>query len=205
MIPFPPIMMLVGAEAGIHGWSSVFKSNNLTLSGSVSQVATRTSVANGTAAAVRSLQGRLTGKWYAEMTYTLGSGSSTAADTGCGLFAANDLWENHRRAGFTANSVGWRGDSAVDVYKNDSQQSPDNIHGLTSGDVICLRADLDAHTLAFRRNGGSFSSNFSLTAGITYYLHATLNDNNGDVVSLNTGQSAFAQAIPSGFIAWSGS
>lgn len=147
-----------------------------------------------TFASVRGVAGKTSGKWYYEVTQTavgifVGVGNSTAA-------LANFV-------GSDANSVGGWGYND-NIYSGGSVVDSFGVGGDVINDVLCVQADLDAHTVKFRKNGGSWSAAISLSGvtGTIYPMVGTATGFGDGTGTANFGTTAFAQAVPSGFAGW---
>jgi hypothetical protein len=140
---------------------------------------------------VRSITSHTSGSWYFEMNV---NSAVNISQVGVGI--DNNL-ESLTMAAGQAGGICWLGDGTVNYngIVGAYRASPFSV-----GDVLGVNVDLDTATIQFRRNGGSFSSNFSISAIVTGAMFALAQlEYPGDQVTANfTGVSpAFAYSAPS--------
>jgi hypothetical protein len=160
----------------------------------------------GSAGAFKTVLGaqtHTTGKWYFEVAFNGTSAGAILA--GIGDYGVN--------LGFYLGHDA----HALSLYANSGQifenGSLSGMNANTAGAfTICVAADLTARKAWFRYAGDpgwdsnsddptSGTGGFAITSASAMTPGASL-DNNGDTATLNTGNAAFAQAAPSGFVAW---
>lgn len=179
-------------------WNPSDKSANITLSGS-----DLTASATAGTGGVRSVTGKRTGKWYVEFTCTVFTGSLSGVGISALLTSLGAITQSSNTQSFVRLSG--------DIWKAGAVTSPLlNIGSLASTDVVCMAVDLTNHQVWFRKNGGSWNA----TSGTDYdptvngtgiYFQAdnsylAMGSNaNSNVVTVNVGDTAFAQAVPSGY------
>lgn len=145
---------------------------------------------------VRSITSHATGHWYFEVTIDV------ATDlTKVGVGIDNNAESLTLEAG-RAGAICWLGGGTVNY-----NGTPAFYTAMTFlvGDVLCIDANLDAGTIAFRVNGGAWSSAFSIAAILTgpMYALAQLFYANDQVTANFTGTSpAFAFTIAPSATAW---
>lgn len=165
-------------------WNTADKSTKITIDG--------LKATKGTAppdyAGVRANIGKSSGKWYWEMTVTLGSTASDAQFIG----VSNTSESVDTFTGATVN--GW---SYSPGYKRHNGAT---LFGatFTTGDVIGVALDLDAGTLEFYKNGVSQGVAFSSGVSGTLYPAVSMGYNTF-AVTANFGATAFAYSVPSGY------
>lgn len=144
-------------------------------------------------ASVRGVAGKTTGKWYFE-----GKLNSGTPFFGIGNASAN----LSSFAGATPDSAGlWM--SGSNYWVAGSGQST-GLGTPAANDIICVKVDLDARTIAFRINGGSWSSNYNIESYVSGTVYPMMSvDQVGSGGTMNFGDTAFAQSVPSGFTGWS--
>ena len=181
-------------------------------------------VATTPASAVQSVlwcaPGRVTGKRYFEMVLVDSfNGGAIGLIWGIGR-------SNFRNGvlGQDIGQLGWPSGGAIqsrwDFSVFGSSYTVASIQGWASGNTLCCAVDLDARLIWFRTNGGNWNNSGTadpatgtggidlnrayqrISAPIKLYPAANANNNSGDTATVNLGTSAFAQAMPSGFVAW---
>jgi hypothetical protein len=166
--------------------------------------------------------GRIVGKRYFEMSLV-----NTGNNGRVGL-----LWgigRSNLDGGILGDAVGQFGWNSSGVVYSRVSFSPfgsnytvATIQGWVSGNTLCVAVDLDARLIWFRTNGGNWNNSGTanpatgaggldmnrmlqrISAPIKLYPAGTANSTNGDTSTVNLGTSAFAQAVPAGFIEWKG-
>jgi hypothetical protein len=189
----PVVLDSVGSE-------SVATNNNLTI--------TRTTWLVLNESGARSTVTKTTGKYYFEFTCGETDGNNTV-----GLVLSTGNYDNMRNglscsAFFITYGPGW-------IYSNNASQT--TISGAhVNGDIISCAVDLDARKVWFRKNGGNWNANatynpatnvggFTVAAGAfapAVGSHSGSANVVGDTVTANFGQTAYAYAVPSGFVNW---
>ena len=179
-------------------WNPADKSANITLSNS-DLTATSTSA---TAGGVRAVTGKRLGKLYVEFTCTALTGTTSAVGLGASFSTLTSL-------GASGSTIVVRTNGDIWVYG--AVTSPLlNIGSVTAGAVICLAVDLPNKQAWFRKDGGSWNATSGSASDPTvhgtgvafsgdgfYLVHGSAAS--GNIVTLNVGDSAFAQAVPSGY------
>jgi hypothetical protein len=180
-------------------WNPADKSASITLSGG-NLIAAGTSGVNS----VRSVDQKTTGKFYWEITATAFANSSSAvgvATLGWALSSGITSPTGGLASGVSRSGL---------IYANGSALIA--LGAIASGTIVCFAIDLVAGTIWIRsgaagpwNNNASFSPaagtggvSLGASAGTAFYVAATLS---GDTVTLNSGDSAFAGAVPSTFTA----
>ena len=162
-----------------------------------------------------------TGKRYYE--FVPGSTSFTV----CGIAGSyghfRDLGDSSNTFSTYAGQVGWLAGGAMQVTgtakTGDNQKTLATIDTWTTGNSLCFAVDLDARLLWCRVNGGNWNGNvlnnpatgvggIDLTAllngaGNTLYWPG-MSAGNTSAHELFTATGDFLQAVPVGFISWSG-
>ena len=186
-------------------WDPSNKSANITLSGG-NLVATRAAGVSSPNA-VRSTTSYTTEKKYAECTITNSPG--TGGTTGLGLCNASFLFTGGGYVGSTNTGIGYYSDG--NVYRNNA--SVGTIATFTSGDVICMAVDATARLAWWRKNGGNWNNNGAADpatgangidiSAVTGALFAAVEaDNVGEILTINFGATAYAQAVPGNYSNW---
>jgi hypothetical protein len=178
MLPF--VIPLFGSGSG-SAWDPARKAANITLSNN-NQTASGTS-GGGSAYGTR---GWSTGKRYFEVLVGAVSGNVFIGLGNASATTAEQL-------GATANSGG--------IYYADGTNNLANAltngTSYTTGAVMSVAVDLDAHTVTFRENNVIGGTSNTLPAG-TWYPAITLGDSTVTLRTLD-----FTYAPPSGFLPWS--
>jgi hypothetical protein len=183
-------------------WNPSDKSSTITLSGGDLIAASNTGATIG---GVRGSRSITTSKAYCEIKATY----AIITDDFIGVApAAKSLT--------TTSGVG---SAWVDIFGGwmyiNSGANSGNIGNFNSGDVLCVALDMSNKRLWFRRNAGTWNNSgtadpatntggFDVSALFTSaaaFPIAVLVDT-GPTDTLNAGASAFAQTMPSGFVAW---
>ncbi len=136
------------------------------------------------ASLVRSQTSHSSGSWYFEMTV------NTAINIGRIGVGIDDNRESLTLQAGRAGSICWVGNGDVNYNANLLAYSTSTF---SIGDTLGVDTDLTGGTIRFRRNGDSFSSNFSISAIIGGQMYALAQlANAGDAVTSNfTGPFAF--------------
>lgn len=187
-------------------WNVLDKHTRCTLSGSnlIATFVTDSTNHGG----VRSTDGKTaSGLYYVEITIA----GNVSGNTCVGVCTQSPPWA-------TANNSDLRGAyaySGSSIFYNGSS-SGFTLSGFTSGDVICIALDLGNSKVWFRKNGGNWDGNATHnpatnTGGISlstlvatgryWYIYggAAAGASPAPVYTLNSGDTAFAQSVPSGF------
>jgi hypothetical protein len=138
------------------------------------------------------------GKWYWEVQYATGTISAGSNIVGIFNLPTPDTANNRRPADSVNNGIGIR---------QDGQSESDNTSAayfgssIAVGDIIGIKLDADAGTVAFNVNGGSFGSTLTfVSAGGVYTPGGDIRASSGTPKTIhNFGQRAFAYTPPSGF------
>jgi hypothetical protein len=162
-------------------WSPTDHREFVTISGANNQVATRNSAFGGNYASGRSDMAQTTGSRDVSITVTQMNGADMQLGVGNG---AADLGQY---AGSDNNSLGFR--SGGDALLNGGFVGMTGTSTFGTGDVIGMRIDLDANTVAVNKNGGAWSSTASIVAlrpaSDPIFLMYSLKDTLNDAVTLN--------------------
>lgn len=157
-------------------------------------------------APVLSIDAKTTGKWYFELTVDSIGSSSAATNIVVGVSHATVSIKPSEP--MASGEVGYldQYSGAVGIICEAGQQG--NTLGSdafgsswVASDIISVAVDADARTVQFRRNGGSWSSAYSIPgtnpicAMVRIYEVSTQ-------VTLNFGATSFAHSVPSGYLAW---
>jgi hypothetical protein len=186
-------------------WSAADSSRGVTLSGG-NLIATS---AGATDRGVRGADEKTSGKYYVEYRYNTSAGGDTGAGFAEGLADLNSSLPFSAIKGAIAYRSG-------NVWIGGGNQF--NIGAApTSTDRVCMAVDFDNHKVWFRLNGGNWNASgtdnpatntggFSIGGtgahgGVIRYFPAAVFNATSDQITANFGDSAFAQAVPSGFTA----
>lgn len=183
-------------------WNPSDKTTPVVLGSGNLRVTTGGSATNG---GVRSTTSKTTGKVYLEYTCTNLGG----ANTGCGIATGSAALATMGSTTVGVALVYFSGS----LYFNGSQVS--TLPGVTGGSVVCVAIDVTSSLLWMRVNGGNWNGSgtanpatgvgginiASLFPSNAVFAAVTVNATNADVTA-NFGGSAFAQTVPSGFVAW---
>jgi hypothetical protein len=144
-----------------------------------------------------------TGKLYFEVTCNTSNGTATQV----GIVTTGVTSSNY--IGSDTYGIGWQSSGGVD-YGGSNLGS---IGSWTTGDTICVAFDLGNQKVWFRKNGGNWDNTthdpatntggYSLATLISHsaaLYPAGSTYTSGDQLTFNFGATAFAQAVPSGFI-----
>lgn len=194
MYPFAT-RMLAGVSA-IALAASAWSTSDITPDWVLSEGNTRVSrPAAGTASSgVRGSSYRSAGKWYAEMTLVALGGvavfclANSAYSVGGGTYPGNDAKLAIRYT--SSGAVVFNSSSTV------TGKAP-----LNNGGVLGIALDRDAGTIDWYVNGTFQYKSTEIPSGPLALVLANSAEA-GTSVRLNIGQSAFASAIPSGFLPW---
>lgn len=141
-------------------WSLTDHSDRIDISGSNNQTATHNALGSSAQPSAKSEEYQTTGSRYVEFHIDLQTGGETVF-VGIGNGAAPT---STTFTGFDANGVGYN--SAGNVWTNGGFASINgdaNLPSFTTGDAIGMVVDLDANTLKFRKNGGTYSATMSIS------------------------------------------
>lgn len=184
-------------------WNPSDKNANLTLSnGNLTATATA-----GGFTSLRAIASDSSGKRYYEAQLT---GSINANNTTIG--AGNSSATLASFVGNDANAVGFAGSGTAFI----NSAGTGGLQTFTYGDTVCVAFDIGAQKIWFRTNGGNWNndvianqnpatgagglSTATMAAGPYFPMAGT--DSAGDAWTANFGGSAYAQAVPSGFVNW---
>ena len=144
-------------------------------------------------ASVRGVAGKTAGKWYYEGKLNSGTPFFGIGNASAGLASF---------AGVTPDSAGlWMSGSNYWVAGSGSSTG---LGTPAVNDIICVKVDLDARTIAFRINSGSWSTSYNLGSYVSGTVYPMMSvEQVGSGGTLNFGGAAFAQAVPDGFAGWS--
>ena len=197
------IALLCGEALAQSTWNPSDKTSNVTLSnGNL----TATSVVVSAQQAVRGTLSNSSGKYYFEVTDT----TDTVSYSFIGVANSNSSLSLDTAGVSDSNGAGyWAHDGTLYADTNSTR-----ISGSTyaTGDVISIAVDVTNHLIYWAKNGTwQNSANPGLGTGGADYIttlpvfpYYMLFVPNSTVVTLNTGATAFAYSIPSGFSAWGG-
>lgn len=186
-------------------WNPSDVSANITLSGS-NLVATSTSITQGGA---RGVAGKKLGKHYVEFTCTTISGTASgvgAVYSGASLATMGTASSAGRGAFVLASGHIWT--NGVDTGAT--------LGALANGDVICMALDKDNRQVWFRKGAGNWNgvatndptisgtgvyypSTISQVGSMDAWYIALISNVSGNAVSVNVGDTAFSQTVPSGY------
>lgn len=195
--------------AVVAGVSTAFdpthKSANITLSGS-NLIATLNATTGGFDSVLATV-GKSSGKYYAEFTPFFTVNNPIIGISNLAGFISNDF------IGDTAGNLGWDADNRI----LSASAVVTNIQTFASGDTACMAADLTNSKIWFRTNGGNWNNDVignqnpatntggislsGLTAG-PYFPGVSILNLTGNSFTANFGNTAYAQAVPSGFGNW---
>jgi len=138
------------------------------------------------------------GKWYWEVQYATGTINAGSNIVGIFNLPTPDTANNRRPADSVNNGIGIR---------QDGQSESDNTSAayfgssISVGDIIGIKLDADAGTVAFNVNGGSFGSTLTfVSAGGVYTPGGDIRASSGTPKTIhNFGQRPFAYTPPTGF------
>lgn len=141
---------------------------------------------------VGSIDAKTTGKWYFEMTMvTQGSAANIAVGVGD--------YTNNLNATIKAGPCIMYADNG-EIFRNQLNGTAFG-SAWSNGDIISVALDMTGGSVKFRRNGGTWSSDFAVVGTQPYFPLVQLFRANASV-TMNFGASAFAYAVPSGYSAW---
>ena len=180
-------------------FDSATKNSFVTLS--VGDLKASITTANGGGAV--STTAKTTGKWYAEFTFNeWNSINSNLIGIVDPAFVAAQV---------TGNGGAMGGTNSYAYYSNNGNRYSQGTSGAygasyTTGDIIGVAFDGDAHTITFYKNGASQGVLSSVTT-TSYHVGVSNIYANGGTTSFtaNFGASTFVYAPPSGYSAWDGS
>lgn len=172
-------------------WSPTDHSSVVTISGA-NAIATRNSIAGGGSQAARSDTAQSSGVRYVEFNIVeIGNGAGVPMEVGC----CNGVVGLGTYPGSSNNGVSYRPNGTV--IKNAANVLTSQ-PTYTTGDVIGMVVDLDAHTVKFNKNGGSFTSTVSITTlGTDVFAGVSLGDG-GTFSSVQLQESS----LPAGTLGW---
>jgi len=187
--------LIIARRAGTPGltpttWNPSDKNTHVSLSGG-NLVATSDNLQTDQYAAVRSVAGKSSGKWYWEYTI-LAIGASTDLLVGATI-STDVLVSNTTPASFAASSLYA---SANGLAYSGGVNFGGTVY--IAGDVIQVKLDMDAKTLVVGKNGTYYATMKSSLTGTQHAICAVYN-NNFPSVRANFGGSAFVYAVPSGY------
>jgi hypothetical protein len=161
-------------------WSQTDVSQFITISGSNNEIATRNSAFGGAWVSVRSETYQTSGLRYVELTVGQSSG---------GMFiGVGNAAEILNSAIGNPNSTAYWSIGQI-VHSNAFVTVSPAPASFVAGDVIGMNVDLDANTIAFNKNGGTFTGTASLAdlrpSSDPIFIMISLNETVGDTVRLN--------------------
>lgn len=192
MRPFNALRMRnpAGAAIAATSFSPKYKRPNVTLSNSN---LTLTTTATGYNSAC-SIDAKTSGRWYFEATVgaTFNSGTMEIA---VGVVDHTHPMDTYAGQGTNSGQI-----SSTNV------SSGGNVSSLpfatpVAGDIISVDYDIDADTIRFRKNGGTWSSTYFVTNTQPMMPFAYISGNTCSL-TLNFGATAFAYTPPSGATGW---
>ena len=197
MRPFPSAMLLGGGVAATSTFNPADKNASLTLSTNNLTV-TDAGATNGSAHVVRGTVSRSAGKRYFESKNNVGN----YGDDRVGI--AKPAASLSAYLGLVAASAAMSSTGEADIGGAAKAGT-----AFTTGDVVMVAVDLTNGLIYFGVNGTWVSGQspvagtggYSITAGAAYFP-AVQTDTPTDKFTLNTGGSAFAYPMPTGFTAW---
>jgi hypothetical protein len=194
------------------GFNPSDQTGGVAVSGSGNTVATF-----GATSGIRSVTSHATGKWYFEITVT-GTIDPDSPTFGIGSSVVNLF--GFPGAGNPSDSVGLAAGNTEEIYYNNGFAGS-NVPGVpvVSGNVVSVCVDQDNHLVYFLTpqyitnygatgwNGLATANPATQVGGVGYSLTTSAfiqayAGSNGSVLTLNSGQSGFLRAPPSGFSAW---
>jgi hypothetical protein len=139
------------------------------------------------------------GKWYWEVQYATGTISAGSNIVGIFNLPTPDTANNRRPADSVNNGIGIRQDGQSESDNNLAAYFGSSI---AVADIIGIKLDADAGTVAFNVNGGSFGSTLTfVSAGGVYTPGGDIRASSGTPITIhNFGQRPFAYTPPSGFL-----
>ena len=190
------------AAAAPTSWNAADKSANAVIGGTGNLTASASAGGN---TGVRSTNPLSTGKVYFEIKINNTASSGCSSGFAKGGVAPDQITGNAALGG------------AVVIWANGNIAAP-NPTGISLGafantNVLCVAVDIDAKLVWFRKNAGIWNNSgtanpATATGGIststlpTPYYGFTGTANGTESSTANFGATTFAQAIPSGFVAW---
>lgn len=180
------MLLAGGAQTIIGAWDAVTNRNvNVTLSNNdLTATGTNATQAGG----IQSTNSLAAGARYIE--YLIG-GTTNNRWVGCGN--ASTITGNGAALGGDNNAIGYVSGTG-NVTKNNVVLATLATFG--TGDIIGMKIDLAGGTASFNKNGGAFSSNFTLPTGAQFLHFAGFN---GGAVTL---QKTPTYSIPAGYNYW---
>ncbi len=139
---------------------------------------------------VRATQGYFAGKWYWEV--TINSGGTYPNGIVIGVGNSSAVLTNF--CGYDANGYGYDGNNGA-YYNNNTATALGATY--TTGDIISVALDADAGTVTFYKNGVVQGSAITIGAGTWLPMFSEYGD--GELITVNFGQSEFSYPVPSGF------
>jgi hypothetical protein len=193
------------STAVLTTWNPADKSSNAVLSNGNMTVNTNTSADGG----ARSTTSQTTGKFYFEQTYT--AGGNQGGDTGVGIAIGTT----------SIASIAPSAAGAIILYTSGNVwYNGSNRYSLSGFPLVtytaCFAVDLVNGRFWVRADAGNWNGNATydpatnvggydisavFSAGVPCFGIATANSTI-PVITANFGATAFAQAVPSGFVAW---
>lgn len=190
----------VFAAAGGGGGTPATLANNYTRTSKITLSngnlrATRDASA-GAYALSANIDAKISGKWYFECTFNSVGATGEIAAGVCDYLAA-DL------SNWIGSAAGASGAALAKGFVTENGVGSTNqLVAAVAGDTLCVRVDMDARTIAYRVNGGTWTADHTLSGTQPVFPIVQLYDPN-DQATLNFGATAFTQTVPSGFSAWS--
>lgn len=154
----------------------------------------------GTFSSVRTNDNHASGRYYLEYVLSAGAGGSTFWLVGVGNSAA--ILNNY--PGITKDSTGIFSNDGTWFFNN--VPTATTITSFTTGDNIGIDFDITNKTIAFRKNGGTWTAANSLStinAGPYYCMVGLAGGSTTPVeITANWTSASFVYGIPSGASAW---
>lgn len=192
-------LLLAPCAALATTWSTTDKTASITLSGG-NDTAT---VASAAQSGVRSTTSKSASKIYMEFT--------SGPNGGAGVGFANSTWSETDANGLGGdlNSVGIAANGQVFI----NNAVANTVASFANGDVVSMAIDFGGQKVAFRTNAGNWNNNVANDPATGATSFSTLNagpyfaafgdgSTVNDAATANFGGSAFAQSVPSGYVAW---
>jgi len=186
-------------------WNPLDTHSRFTLS-SGNHVATAASVATQVGTCIT--DGKTgSGKYYVELTI----GGTMGGNTLLGVYTTSPVWGTV----LTSDIRGAYCYAAFGLFYNGSNTGL-TLGGFTAGDVICIAFDLDNSKAWFRKNVGNWNGNAAhnpatnaggisistlVATGRPWFVMAGAGSGAAPSFTLNSGDSAFVQTVPTGFTA----
>lgn len=206
MRPFNALRMRTPGSTTIANPTTLspnYHSANVTLSNG-----NRTAAYNGGVGAFLSTDAKTSGKWYFEVTVdtavtgggAFGIGITTAA-------GSSDALTMPINGGIAFNAYGAVYYSDTGVCKSNTSGSGNpttstTVAGYTAGDVIGVEIDLDGGHARYRKNGGSWTADITISTGKPMCPAGFIDGRGTGQLTFNFGGSAWHDAPDSGYSGW---